>query len=115
MLKLRWLSKRVSLWLQDKYLARWGCFDVCFEDDLPDEAVPGKLYLIGEGGRHWIAAMRCPCGCGETLEMNLLPDSKPVWKLKVENMVPTLHPSVWRKDGCRAHYLLRNGRVIWCK
>jgi|CXWL01.1.fsa_nt_gi hypothetical protein len=115
MSKLRLLPKRISLWLQDKYFARWGCFHVVEDEDLPDMALPGKLHLIGEDGRYWIAAMRCPCGCGELLEMNLLLDSEPVWTLGIDATVPTLHPSVWRKNGCRAHYLLRSGRVIWCK
>lgn len=113
--KLGLLPKRIGLWLQDKYFARWGRYQVVEDEDLPDEARAGKLYLIGEEGRYWIAAMRCPCGCSTLLEMNLLPDSEPVWTLGMEVTVPTLHPSVWRKDGCRAHFLLRSGRVIWCK
>lgn len=112
----RWQSspKRVGRWLRDLYFARWGRFRVIEDEDLPDDPTPGKLYLIGEDGRYWIAAMRCPCGCGTLLEMNLLPDSEPVWLLGVTAGAPTLHPSVWRKDGCRAHFLLRNGRIVWC-
>jgi Family of unknown function (DUF6527) len=70
MLKLRSLPRRVGLWLQDKYFARWGRFHVVEDEDLPDEASPGKLYLVGEDGRYWIAAMRCPCGCSTLLEIH---------------------------------------------
>lgn len=108
------ILSQVGLWLRDKYFARWGRYSVTEDIDLPDNAIPGKLYLVGEDGRYWIAAMRCPCGCGTLLEMNLLPDSEPVWSLKVVATNPTLHPSIWRKDGCRAHFLLRNGRIVWC-
>lgn len=114
MRKLRSRPRLVSLWLQDKYYSRWGRYRVIEDEDLPDDAIPGKLYLVGEDCGYWIAAMRCPCGCGTLLEMNLLPDSEPVWSLSLTSTAPTLHPSVWRKDGCRAHFLLRNGRVVWC-
>ena len=54
-------------------------------------------------------------GVGETLHMNLLPDERPVWRLKVhEDGASTLHPSVNRLKGCRAHFWFRNGRVYWC-
>jgi hypothetical protein len=108
------IVSRVGFWLQDKYFARWGRYSVIEDSDLPDEAFPGKLYLVGEHGRYWIAAMRCPCGCGTLLEMNLLADCEPVWSIKVDAAAPTLHPSVWRKDACQAHFYLRNGRVVWC-
>lgn len=112
--KWRSIPRRVGLWLRDMYFARWGRYQVIEDEDLPDDAIPGKLYLVGEDGRYWIAAMRCPCGCSTLLEMNLLPDSEPVWALRVIDATPTLQPSVWRKDGCRAHFLLRNGRIVWC-
>lgn len=114
MAKRRSMIARVSLWLRDLYFARWGRYRAVDDEDLPDDAIPGRLYLVGEDGRHWIAAMRCPCGCGTLLEMNLLPDSEPVWSLAFNADAPTLHPSVWRKDGCRAHFFLRNGKIVWC-
>ncbi|WP_310622413.1 DUF6527 family protein [Flexibacterium corallicola] len=59
--------------------------------------------------------MRCPCGCGDTLEMMLLEEASPNWKLRSsENQAPTLHPSVWRKSGCGAHFWLRDGHIYWC-
>ncbi|WP_416234769.1 DUF6527 family protein [Paucibacter sp. PLA-PC-4] len=26
-----------------------------------------------------------------------------------------MHPSIWRKDGCRSHYFVRAGRVAWVR
>jgi hypothetical protein len=49
------------------------------------------------------------------LHMNLLPDSYPVWELTIDRGgVPTLHPSVWRQEGCGCHFVLKHGRVHWC-
>lgn len=82
--------------------------------DLPDRLKPDRVYVVGDGGYDWSAAMLCPGGCGKTLEMNLLPDAKPVWCLtKDANSVASLHPSVWLKTGCGCHFVLKNGRVRW--
>ncbi|WP_443069350.1 DUF6527 family protein [Sulfitobacter sp. EhC04] len=59
--------------------------------------------------------MRCPCGCGDDLEVMLLSEVKPNWSLKTKDEdPPTLRPSVWRKTGCMAHFWLRNGHIHWC-
>lgn len=107
--------RRLTDRLLDAYFSSWGTTRVLEEEDIPAEPRPGRLYLVGENGRFWIAAMRCPCGCSEPLEMNLLPDAKPVWQFAVDKKGrPSLHPSVWRDDGCRAHFFLRRGKITWC-
>ncbi|WP_443029503.1 DUF6527 family protein [Sphingopyxis sp. FD7] len=59
--------------------------------------------------------MRCPCGCGRRLEVMLLPGVTPRWDLQVDpDGRPTLHPSIWVQDGCKAHFFLRSGMVEWC-
>ena len=56
----------------------------------------------------------CPCGCGETLYMNLQRDRRPCWRFTVDRRgTATLHPSVWRQVGCRSHFFLRRGVVQW--
>jgi Family of unknown function (DUF6527) len=58
--------------------------------------------------------MLCPGRCGKTLEMNLLPDAKPVWTfVKDAGGAVSLHPSVWLKTGCGCHFILKGGRVRW--
>jgi hypothetical protein len=82
---------------------------------LPSRHAPATVYLLHEDGEPWHASMICPCGCGATLEMNLLPDEKPVWTAAVEpDGSATLHPSVWRKVGCKSHFFVRKGRIVWC-
>jgi hypothetical protein len=84
-------------------------------EDLPDALSPGSVYLAGEGENLWAAAMLCPCGCGEVIELNLLPQVRPRWAVDehVDGKL-TLTPSVWRQKGCRSHFILRDGRIIWC-
>ncbi|WP_306609890.1 DUF6527 family protein [Paracoccus yibinensis] len=60
--------------------------------------------------------MRCPCGCGERLQLSLARERRPRWRLEVDHLGrPTLAPSVRMQDGCRAHFHLRSGKVEWCR
>jgi hypothetical protein len=82
--------------------------------DAPDRVKKNVVYIVGEDGYDWSAVMKCPGGCDKVLEMNLLPDTKPVWQVtEHDDGSVSLHPSVWLKAGCRCHFVLRQGRVQW--
>ena len=85
-------------------------------DDLPFVVNKEVVYLIGEGAYLWQAVMKCPCGCGETLQMNLMPEGRPRWRTtEHEDGTVSLHPSIWRTVGCRSHFFIRRGFVVWCE
>lgn len=85
-------------------------------DTLPDILPLRNLALAREDGEDWCVGMRCPCGCGQRLEMMLLNEVKPRWDAKIDAQGRvTLHPSVWLRTGCRSHFWLREGKVIWCE
>ena len=88
------------------------CVDV-HGDEPPRKIARRRLVRMIDEGEPWAVVMMCPCGCGEVLELSLSPASKTFWKLAVEADHPTLHPSVWRKTGCRSHFWVRRGRVRW--
>ena len=87
----------------------------------PGEFVPAGMpwrgiVLVRDAGEDWSVAFRCPCGCGRTIELLVVPEGAPRWDLKIGSLgEPTLHPSVWLKDGCRSHFWLRGGRVHWAE
>lgn len=84
-------------------------------DSLPAQLPRRDLVLARDDGEDWCVGFKCPCGCGRTIELLLIKESKPRWTVKVnEKQKPTLHPSVWLQTGCRSHFLLVGGRVIWC-
>lgn len=84
-------------------------------EDLPDDIQPLKLYLAGSDQNLWAAAMVCPCGCKDRIELNLLKTAKPCWTALVNpDGTATLEPSVWRQKGCGSHFFLRNGLIEWC-
>lgn len=83
-------------------------------EEAPDEPVDGVVYLYKAGGDPWGLGFICPCGCGELIELNLMSDVRPRWKLEKRwDSVPSLHPSVWRKVGCRSHFWVREGHIKW--
>jgi hypothetical protein len=111
MLRYSWsLLVRFSAWVWRRPIVYRGRHVT----DLPDRLARGLVYIVGDGGYDWSAAMLCPGGCGKTLEMNLLPDAHPVWKIAEQtDGAVTLHPSVWLKTGCKCHFVLRDGLVRW--
>lgn len=58
--------------------------------------------------------MKCPDGCGQMLSVNLDPRSGKAWRLYTKDNKLTLFPSVWRDDGCEAHFIIWKGHIIWC-
>ncbi len=87
-----------------------------FKGDTPPENFSKhSIVLARENGEDWSVAFLCPCGCGDRLELNLIPEINPSWKITVNAQgYPTLYPSVWRKKACRSHFWMRNGIVTWC-
>lgn len=83
--------------------------------ELPDILKRGSLYLIGDGAP-WSAALLCPCGCRDVIQLSLLDGDPPRWRLSLDgDGLPTLVPSVRRTQGCRSHFFLRRGRVVWSR
>jgi hypothetical protein len=84
--------------------------------ELPDKPDKRAVYVLGEGSHRWFVALICPCGCGEVLQMSLLAGARPRWQLIEHRDTRTisLHPSVWRRVGCKSHFFLKHGIVQWC-
>lgn len=74
------------------------------------------VYLVGERGNEWLAVMRCPCGCGRMIKLNLLEcEGRPSWRVDCDQRKHvTITPSVWGKYGCKSHFVLRDGQIKWC-
>lgn len=84
-------------------------------DTLPKQLPNRDLVLTRDDGDDWSVGMRCPCGCGDSVELTILEEVRPRWDVTVDSAGrPTLHPSVWRKNGCRSHFWVRRGRIYWC-
>lgn len=85
-------------------------------DTLPTDLPARDLVLMRDDGDDWSVGMRCPCGCGDKIELMILREARPRWDIRANKAgQPSLHPSVWRKSGCRSHFWVREGRILWCE
>ena len=108
---LRWSWQLLSKALgQRRALVRVVVSEGALSSDLKSKT----LYIVTEEGVAWQAAIICPCGCGDKLDLNLLPDERPCWRVRIgPSGAASLHPSVWRTEGCRSHFFLRDGHITW--
>jgi hypothetical protein len=70
----------------------------------------GDLALVQRGELRW-AVMFCPCGCGDTLRINLDGRAGPAWRVWRDARGVTIYPSVWRDAGCGSHFIVWDSRV----
>ena len=85
------------------------------EEEAPEDPEQETFYIVMWAGEPWHVSMLCPCGCGEMLHMNLIPDGVPVWHLSIhQDSSISLYPSVLRNRGCHSHFWIRNDRIFWC-
>jgi len=111
---LRKKLRRIWLIIKNRL---WGTpvpLETIYLGELPDKLKKDAVYLIGENGYLWSAALLCPCGCQAIIQLNLLSDAKPCWRVEEHtNGTISLAPSVWSRRGCGSHYFVRRGFIKW--
>lgn len=113
MKKLNWFDR-----IRGYFLWRFGKFQyraMMVADNPTPEAVHDNIVYVvgGEGYVKW-AYLKCPDGCGETIMLSLSQNRHPSWEVKQDKRGRvTLHPSVHKKDGCKSHFWVQGGRLIW--
>lgn len=85
------------------------------ERPAPESMEPGVIYVTGDKSfRKW-AWFRCPADAGEIIQLSLMQKRRPRWQVSIDWLGrPTLDPSVRQLDGSFAHFLVKQGRVVWC-
>ena len=74
---------------------------------------PGDLALVVRGVLR-SAVMRCPDGCGEIITVNLDPRTAKAWRFYRRHNQISVFPSVWRDTGCKSHFIVWSGTIVWC-
>lgn len=73
---------------------------------------PGTLVLVMPHQQPKSLKFLCPCGCGQTVSVNLRPKSGQAWTLGYDpKRGLSLWPSVWLVSGCGSHFILRYNRA----
>ncbi len=75
----------------------------------------GVAALVRSANRNKWLLLKCPCGCGQQIALNLMQSHSPRWRVDMRPHASfSVHPSVDSRT-CGAHFWLRDGRVIWCQ
>jgi hypothetical protein len=74
---------------------------------------PGDYALVVRGVPRAIV-LACPDGCGQPITLNLDPRSGKAWRTYGDISVLSIYPSVWRDDGCKSHFIICGGLILWC-
>lgn len=80
-------------------------------EDAPGGPVlePDTVYVIGSPV--WYIHFLCPCGCGSTVHLPINVGPHPRWDY--EPSTHTVTPSILGTRGCKSHFYIRNGEVVW--
>ena len=72
------------------------------------------LYVKKSGDYPKWAYLLCPCGCKEPIMITVSDIEDRNWRLKINNEVPTITPSILRMQRCKSHFFITDGEVVWC-
>ncbi len=109
-MSLSFHPERVRTFLKELFLKKYSYKNV---SEIPVKIKNDVIYIVQEGTEPETLVFNCPCGCKESVYLNLLKDTFPVWTYMTEKRRISVFPSVVRKKGCRSHYWIKKGKVIW--
>ena len=107
----------VLYWLRStsrKHRKQIAPYRLVSTQEMPETPQVSEFYLLGQKKHPWAAAFLCPCGCEAMIQLNLLSEATPCWKVRkhLDSSV-SVSPSVNRITGCRSHFWIRKGIVKW--
>jgi len=76
-------------------------------------AKSGDVVLV-ERGKPRLLVVRCPCGCGDDLLINLDDRAGSAWRCYLNRRGLTIYPSYWRDTGCGSHFIVWDNHIYWC-
>ena len=77
-------------------------------DDSPEELEGNIVYICKPLE---VIEFLCPCGCGERVILSTMHNVKPRWRVTLSSN--TIAPSINRTRGCRSHFQIVDGKVVW--
>lgn len=109
------LVKQLFKWVLSFFKKESKVLKLKLVSELPKEPIEHVLYLEGnvKEDDYWYALLKCPCGCGDNIMLNLMADSRPCWDVVFKKETFSIYPSIWRKKNCCSHFWLKKGKIIW--
>lgn len=72
---------------------------------------PGDAVIVDRQGPRWLV-LKCPCGCGAELPVNLDRRAGPAWRLYMSRKGISVYPSVWRDTDCKSHFIIWRDKIL---
>ena len=79
-----------------------------FVDLIPAGKPPSDVMYVSM--KYGVISYLCPCGCGETHDVNLAPKR---WNITTDGEHVTIRPSIQVRGTCESHYFITNNEVVW--
>ena len=103
------IFRKLAEWFTSKY-------QYSFCEDLPENVSDKTFYIVGEKRNPWVLVFKCPCGCNQTIQLNLLKEADPCWSFRITSKKEiNIRPSIWRTTGCKSHFVVRNNKIDWVR
>lgn len=81
--------------------------------DLPEYPPAGVMWVFMEGETAEAVEFLCPCGCGKSIYTPLHAPHPQRWAYQRGPNGPTITPSIRWTAGCKAHFNITDGQVVW--
>ena len=113
--ELNFIMKKVKnlLWSYKKFQYK---VEIIPDNPNPDTLNDNIVYVVGCKKYIKWAYLKCPCGCNDTIMLSLDRKKYPSWSVK-QGMLgqATISPSIYKQDGCRSHFFIKKGQLIWAR
>lgn len=107
-----WASLCIALGLRRRIRA-YSAIEVVEAAPSLEDVEAAKLVVVRANGKDRWVMLRCPCGCNEVVTLSVQQAHRTHWTRSGSQDRPTLHPSIWRTEGCRSHFWILDGKVVW--
>lgn len=103
-------------WWQWIPIWRWRIVTVVdAADEIPAKLPRNGAVMVGSIDHPKWLAFDCPCRTGHRIMVTLEAAHTPRWNIKSGKKL-SVWPSVdYRDRNMRCHYIIRNGRIVWCR
>ncbi len=88
--------------------------EIIADNPNPDVLKDNIIYVVGRDSYVKWAYLKCPSKCGDIIMLSLIKSKRPSWVIKQDKIGrPTIYPSIRKLDGCRSHFWVKKGKLIW--
>lgn len=111
MVNLKFLFQKI---FKQKHFKRFIIVDDTDSLNLKKELDSKIFIILGKDRFKWIY-FKCPCGCNNVIQLNLMKSYYPKWKIKInKDKTINIYPSIINTK-CNSHFWINKNRVIWHK